>query len=455
VFAELVGKDEQTSQPFKLAPSHVRFYRLAARHRRLAFLAHVGLGKTAHAVLLCAHRIGGNPATRILLVSASHGEAQKRCRLLLSILKSEAYREVFPTLQIERESDSQIIVKRPTLSKDPTFQSVGIGGEWLGARVDGIVLDDVATLEDQQSEATRIKKVEITRSMLLPRLAPGGWCLAIGTPWAINDVTDVLAQTPGFFCERVPVVDPVSGQPAFPEKFPPERIAALRAELGPFASARALDLYLVDDSTARIRRSWIDAALERGRDLTPCSYLAVRQPGWSVYVGLDLGISVSRGSDLTSFCTLAIGPQGDRQLLNVESGRWMIDGIISRILAHHKRYQPAAIIIETVAAQQFVKDLVTRLSDTPMIGFKTGQGRMSLPYQLEALATLFSNNKFLIPSAGGQLDPEIAQLCSELARYNPQSHVGDRAVGLALANWGAARNESHRAQTFRLDTLSR
>jgi len=418
-------------------------------------LAHFSWGKTALSVLLCAHRIGINPATRVLYVCASAGESMKRCRLLLSILKGDQCRQVFPNIQLERESDSSFTVRRRTQAKDATFQAIGIGSEFLGARVDGIILDDVATLEDAQSEATRIRKVEITRSMLLPRLAPNGWVVSIATPWAIGDVSDVLSQTPGFHTERVPVVDPVSGEPAFPEKFPKERIQALRAELGPFASSRALDLYLIDDSTARIKRSWIDAAIERGRDLQPCSYVAVQQPGWSVYVGLDLGISVSRGSDLTSFCTLAIGPQGDRQLLNVESGRWMIDETIRRILAHNRRYNPSAIIVETTAAQQFVKDLVVKASDTPMIGFKTSGGRMSLPFQIEGLATLFSNNKFLIPSGGGQLDPEIGALIGELARYSPTQHVGDRLAALAFANWGAARGESFKVEFGRLDTISR
>jgi len=144
----------------------------AAAGARLVFLAHFGWGKTSNAVMLCAWLICVRRGIRILYVSPSHGEGVKRTRLLLAILKSLVVRQMFPDLEIERESDSQVQVARKTIAKDPTFQAVGIGSEFLGARVDLIVLDDVSTLEDSQSETVRTRKVEIVRSTLLPRLAP-------------------------------------------------------------------------------------------------------------------------------------------------------------------------------------------------------------------------------------------------------------------------------------------
>ncbi len=439
-FAELVGRDEQDHTPFKLAPSHVRFHQLAAAHPRLTFLAHFSWGKTSHAIQLIAHRIGVNLATRILYVCASHGEAQKRTRLLLSYLKSAAYKQVFPNVEIARESDSAITVKRPVLAKDATFQAIGIGSEFLGSRADGIALDDVSTLEDAQSEAVRTRKVEIVRSMLLPRLAPGGWALCIATPWCQNDVSDVLAHTPGWHLERVPVVDPVTGQPNWPEKFPPERIQALRAELGPFASARALDLMLIDDSMARFRREWVSKALSRGAGLGFLhQYSALGMKDSYTVVGVDLGISQKPGADLTSFATIAVAPNGDRRLLNVESGRWTADQIIEKIIFHNHRYDPRNIVVESVAAQQFVVDLVRKASAVPVIGFHTAGGKMSLPYQSELLAAEFANQKWILPSGDGQLHPEVAALVHDLISYQPSEHCGDRLAALLFARWAAGQ----------------
>ena len=210
-----------------------------------------------------------------------------------------------------------------------------------------------------------------------------------------------------------------------------------------------------DDQTARFQKAWLDTAVERGAELMPSMFWRP-QNGWRCYTGVDLGISQKPGADLTSFATIAVAPNGDRRLLCVESGRWTADIIVQKIVQHHQRYGCQSITVESVAAQDFIVQLVRKATSVPVRGFKTGVGVMSLAYGAEQLAVEFSNSKWIVPriTVGGKMDSEIEQLLSELLYYTPAAHCGDRLAALLMCVDGCKAG-SMRIESGRINLMGR
>jgi hypothetical protein len=110
-----------------------------------------------------------------------------------------------------------------------------------------------------------------------------------------------------------------------------------------------------------------------------------------------------------------------------------------------------AIVVESVAAQRYISQMLRQLSAVPVRDFNTGRGKMSLQYQAEALAVELSNGKWTL--RGGNT-AEVASLVRELLYYDPRAHCGDRLVALLLARWGADQG-SHRIEYPAVDFTRR
>jgi hypothetical protein len=153
-----------------------------------------------------------------------------------------------------------------------------------------------------------------------------------------------------------------------------------------------------------------------------------------VTVGVDLAVSSKRTADLTSIASVLVHGNGHRELIGLESGRWAAPEIIRRIDRANAAYRPMLVVVESVAAQEYLSQLLREWSAIPVRSFVTGRNRMSLEWQARALSTEMSNGKWTLRSP---TSPEVRALVTEILLYDPRSHCGDRLVSLLLARWGA------------------
>jgi len=450
-------RDEATGAPVKLQPFQEHWHQLIDRHPRVVIHAFVESGKTS--ALTVGRSIveqARNVNLRGAIVSNTGHQAQ---RILFSVARyitqSGPLRELYPHLQADVPwHGSAIYVKRKTLSKDPSMQALGVHGNVLGARLDWLVLDDVLDYENTRTPEARADLLHWYKATLASRLTTDARVVIVGSAWHPEDLMHVLGAEPGWRYARTAIID-ANGVSAWPSRWPTSRIEQRRTELGGLEFARQGLCLARDDASARFQRAWLDAALERGADLMP-SRLWTPQGSWRTYTGVDLGISQKPGADLTSFATIAVDPSGNRRLLCVETGRMTADLIIAKIVEHHRRYGCQSIMVENVAAQDFIIQLVRKASAVPIRGFKTAGGAMSLPYAAEQLAVEFSNGKWVIPrtSIAGKTDPEIEQLLSEILYYAPTAHCGDRLASLLMAVHGAKQG-SMRIESGRINLMGR
>lgn len=439
-FIEYVGRDEETGAPLRQAPIHQAFQGLAEEHPNLVLWSHIESGKTSQlSVLRPLWLLGRNPNLRIGIVSNTVSQAKKIIAAIQSYIeRSEQLREVFPELQQgPKWSEQALTVKRSSHAKDYSIQALGVHGAVLGARLDVVVLDDILDYENTRTPAQREDLAKWLSATIFGRLTREGRILVVGTAWHPDDILHRLGKTPGWKAFRFPVLEPGTNKPRWSERWPVDRIRKVAIRLGALEAARQLHCRARDDEEARFKREWIDRCLARGEGRQLAYALAAVPMGYRVYTGVDLGTSPNKKSDLTSMFTICVHPNEDREVLAIESGRWTGPDIVKRVIDVHKRYG-GIVLVESNAAQKFIKQFTNDQSAVPVLPFHTGNNKHHPEFGIESLAVELENAKWIIPNTQGRSSPEVEAFISEMLFYSPDAHTGDRLMAAWFAREGAA-----------------
>lgn len=440
-FMTYVLKDEEKGGPILQSPIHQVWQILLDRYRRCQIWAHVEAGKTQQVSIGRAlYELGKNPNLRIMCVSNTDAQAQKICQTVGKYIQdSPELKRVFPHLERDKGqpwTQHRLFVKRDTRAKDPSFQTCGVHGNVLGSRCDLMILDDLLDYEDTLHSTGRNDLYNWFQSTLEGRLTRNArvWC--VGTAWHRDDIMHRFARSPAWKAVRFPVVDD-KGRPTWPERWPAERIEEKRQILGPLEYSRQLLCVARSDEDSRFKAEWIKACMERGEGLDLVHRIDKLPPGAKVFTGVDLGVRTKDGSDLTVLFSILVLANGDRQVLECQSGRWGGPQIVERIVDAHERYK-SIVIVENNAAQQFIVDFTKGMSAVPVKPYTTtGKVFRSYEFGMESMAVELSNAKWIIPNKKGVLHPELDAWRTELMYYDPKAHPGDRL----MASWFAREGD--------------
>jgi hypothetical protein len=186
-FMEFVLRDELTDDPIVQAPHHVAWQDLATAHKRLVIWSHVEAGKSFQfSVGRTLFELGRNHSLRLAIISATAGQAEKFLDLIKTYIEhSVELREVFADDPLEPGDEwtgSSIKVKRKTRAKDPSIQAIGYDGKLVGARIDGMILDDILDYENTRTEHQRDEVwAKMQSSGIMGRLTEDAFLWVIGT----------------------------------------------------------------------------------------------------------------------------------------------------------------------------------------------------------------------------------------------------------------------------------
>lgn len=435
-FACVVMRDEKTGLPLDQAPMHSAWHQLADEHDRLVLLAAIESGKSSQlSVTRTLWLLGKDPTLRIGIVSNTSGQSVKLLRTIKRYIESSAeLHAVFPHLRPSEDNwtNQSITVQRPIVSKDPSIQALGIHGNILGSRLDVLIGDDLLDVENTRTAASREDCFRWFQASCLSRLTAKARVLIIGTPFHPDDILHKLAVLPAWKAFRYPVLDN-DGKPRWPERWPMERIQQRRAELGPLEFARQLLCIARSDEEARFKKQWIDVCLLRGAGKQLVYGIDKLPPGFKTYTGVDLAVQQKDASDSTCLFSIALHPNGDREVLNIETGKWGGPEIVSRIIETHRRYM-SVCVVENNAAQDFIVQFARGQFAVPIRPFTTGRNKAHPEFGVESMAAEMAGRKWIIPSRGGQAaHPELHQWIQEMLFYQPSAHTGDRL----MASWFA------------------
>ncbi len=456
-FMEYVLRDEQTGGVIVQAEMHKAWQQLASDHDRLLVWAHVESGKSQQiSVGRILWELGRNPALRIAIVSNTQDQASKPTLAIAKYIElSDELKLVFPGL---RRGDiwtkTKLTVERPTVSRDPSIQALGIHGNILGARIDLLILDDVLDYENCRTPALRQDLWDWHQATLVGRLTRNARTWVIGTAFHPDDMLHRFAKMSGWHAVRYPVRDPETGRSRWPERWPESRIEERRLAFpSPVEFARQMLCVARDDTEARFKREWIDVAIRKG-DGKKLPYAIERVPaGCRVITGVDLGVQKHRAAGKTVFFTLLVHRNGDREVLNVEAGKWSGPDIVQRVIDIHKRYQ-SIMIVENNAAQEYIVQFARGAYAVPIHPFTTGRNKAHPEFGIESIAAEMAGGKWIIPSDAGRLDPEIQEWINEMLYYDPNAHTGDYLMASWFAREGCRVNQK-KVEYGRLDLMAR
>lgn len=447
-FVELVMRDRR-GRPIVQAPMHAAWHRLADRHPRLIILAHVEGGKTSQMAARILWRLGRDPRRTFGVLGNTVGQAIKTVKEIRRLIESsEELREVFPHLRpsAHKWTDSVLEVERQVISRTPSVQALGIGGSFLGDRIDEILADDLLDFENTRTELERQKLWEWWHATPVGRLTGDGRVVIIGNAFHPRDLLHRLArEEPAWVLRRFPVVTP-SGNPSW-AAWTHERIEAKRVELGPLEAARQLDCRAFDEATARFRPEWFEAAKRRGEGRSFVTSLPAVPEGCGVFVGVDLAVQDRRSADWTAFVVILVRPNGDRELLHCEKARLKGPEIVDRIVDMHRRYH-GIVMVESNAAQAYILQFVRDRSAVPVQAFVTGRNKADPSFGVESIATEFAAGKWVIPSRGGRAPVAAEELIQSMLFYAPPpAHTPDDLMALWFAREAARRWWSRRERS--------
>lgn len=475
VFCKYVLKDERTGKPIEQAPMHKRWHALMTQHDRLLMWSHIEGGKTTQiAIGRALFELGRDPMLRVAVVSNTADLAKKMTRLIGQYIeKSVELHDVFPNLLPSDDPSlpwkaQALTIRRDGLigGKDPSVQATGVHGNIIGSRIDLLILDDILDHENTHTPGPRLDVYQWIKSSLFSRLTEFARVWIVGNAWHPEDAMHLLEKEKRFFAYRFPVVSP-SGELTWPERWSHERIELARTDLGPLEYARQLLCQARDDSSARFKKEWIDSCVEAGEGLPFCesardlgfSYewetedmtleqkMEARETVWrlsgalSIITGVDLAVQRHDAADSTALFTILLHPNGDRQLLNIRSGKWTGPEIIRQIAKVHDDFG-GIVIVENNAAQDYIIQFLTDQTAVPVRRFTTGKNKAHPEFGVESLATELANGKWLIPNNGGVKHKEVDAWIAELLYYDPREHTGDRL----MASWFAREGARYMAQ---------
>jgi len=203
-----VGKDDFLTFIDHVYPG----YKVGPHHKRLAkIFEDIANGKKRRVIVNIAPRhgksemisylapawfLGKYPNKKIIMASHTADLAVNFGRRVRNLVGSEAYRDVFP--QIELQADSKSASRWGTNFNGEYF-AIGVGGALAGRGADLFIIDDPHS--EQEAKTGRpdvfLPAWEWFQSGPLQRLMPGGSIIIVMTRWSKLDLTGMIVNQMG------------------------------------------------------------------------------------------------------------------------------------------------------------------------------------------------------------------------------------------------------------------
>lgn len=243
------------------------------------------------------------------------------------------------------------------LSNGVVIRAKGRGFQIRGFRPDMIVCDDLEDEEVIYSKDQRDKLEQWFFRTLLPALKPGQNLIYVGTKLHQFSFINKLQKKPEFTTRFYKALhsDGKGGYKSiWPELWPAERLLALKRELGTYAFEAEYQNNPISLEEQPIKPHMIENVLMNGTvDLT-C-------------LALDPAISEKTSADFTALalfervCDDQGRALGFREKYS-EKGHWGIEETCNRIIALYEQGKFDRLVIEEVAFQKVVRQVLSRLS---------------------------------------------------------------------------------------------
>lgn len=440
---------------------------------KLLVLAPRDHGKTEVAITYATRALCLDRDIRILWISESQGQAEKRMRRITSLLNSARIVEDW-TLEPEagappfkgadtKWTNNLLYLQRTRESVDASLECIGAGGAVTGGHFDLIICDDIQDDRNTYTAGVRSKTREWWRGTVAPMLSRGGSILVIGTRKHHDDLFSHLIDDPTYRVihdraiiewpekydfikaedengrQIITGVDVNGGLSLWPEERPLDYLLLERRAVGSRLFAREFQNEVQDESSAAFKMSWLEAAMKRGEKYSlgtiPPDVTDIVQ-GWDFSLVTDAKGAEARDTDYTIGMTWGRAENGDRYLIDIFRKRGMSPTELrGRVVGEYAKYgqRVRVVAVEKNAFGELHYLGLQRSSDLPLKGHITHARNKADPWEgVPALSVLFENNKVILPSATERDRERLDPLINELFALGKARH-DDTVMALWIA----------------------
>ena len=440
---------------------------------KLLVLAPRDHGKTEVAITYATRALCMNRDIRILWISESQGQAEKRMRRIVSLLESGKIVEDWTLDPMNgarsfkgdnsKWTNSLLYLERERDSVDASLECIGAGGSVTGGHFDLIICDDIQDDRNTYTQGVRSKTREWWRGTVSPMLSRGGCILVIGTrkhhddlfAHLINDATyrvihdKAIVEQPESFSyikktdetgrELITGVDVKGGRALWQEERPLDYLLLEKHAVGSRLFAREFQNEVQDESSAPFKMAWLDLAMEQGARYSlgeiPSAVNDIVQ-GWDFSLVTSTKGAEERDTDYTVGITWGRDQNGNRYLIDIFRRRGMSPTELQgRVKGEYAKYgqRIRVVAVEKNAFGELHYLGLQRSSDLPLKGHITHARNKADPWEgVPALSVLFENGKVILPSKTAKDREKIEPLIHELFALGKDRH-DDTVMSLWIA----------------------
>ncbi len=336
----------QLCLPTPQAELHRAMQDFLTRHRKALVELPRDHGKTTQVCLRIAWELGRNPMLRVKLVCSTDQLAIDRVLFIRrQIERNPIVRLVFPHLRPGKPWAAEgFTIARPGDGIGPSVAAFGVGCASTGTRADLLVCDDIVDVAAIHSRAERDRVSAAFHDNLLNLLEPDGRFWGLFTPWHADDCNARLKRTGAYAHFRRAVG--LDLEPVWPEKWPTDKLAERKREIGEAAFARGYRLTPIAETELLIRPEWVRTWTEP----TACDF---------TLLAVDPATSARTEADRTAFVVLGRAGTEVRCLAAV-ARRLAAPELVQRLDELDRAWQPQVILFESNGAFMAIKDLLVR-----------------------------------------------------------------------------------------------
>jgi len=400
-----VGKDDFLTFIDHVYPG----YKVGPHHKRLAkIFEDIANGKKRRVIVNIAPRhgksemisylapawfLGKYPNKKIIMASHTADLAVNFGRRVRNLVGSEAYRDVFP--QIELQADSKSASRWGTNFNGEYF-AIGVGGALAGRGADLFIIDDPHS--EQEAKTGRpdvfLPAWEWFQSGPLQRLMPGGSIIIVMTRWSKLDLTGMIVNQMGreedvdqWEIVEFPAI--LNDKPLWGEFWSIEELLGKKAGMDPRYWQAQYMQNPVSEEGALIKREWWQ--IWEKDDPPQCEF---------TIMSLDAAQESNNRADYNALTTWGVFFNEETNnyaiiLLNSIKKRLEYPDLKALVLEEYKEWEPDVFIVEKKSNGSALYQEFRRMG-VPVGEFTPGKGQDKIA-RVNAVSALFQGGVVFAP----------------------------------------------------------
>jgi predicted phage terminase large subunit-like protein len=400
-----VGKDDFLTFIDHVYPG----YKVGPHHKRLAkIFEDIANGKKRRVIVNIAPRhgksemisylapawfLGKYPNKKIIMASHTADLAVNFGRRVRNLVGSEAYRDVFP--QIELQADSKSASRWGTNFNGEYF-AIGVGGALAGRGADLFIIDDPHS--EQEAKTGRpdvfLPAWEWFQSGPLQRLMPGGSIIIVMTRWSKLDLTGMIVNQMAkeedvdqWEIVEFPAI--LNDKPLWGEFWSIEELLGKKAGMDPRYWQAQYMQNPVSEEGALIKREWWQ--IWEKDDPPQCEF---------TIMSLDAAQESNNRADYNALTTWGVFFNEETNnyaiiLLNSIKKRMEYPDLKAMVLEEYKEWEPDVFIVEKKSNGSALYQEFRRMG-VPVGEFTPGKGQDKIA-RVNAVSALFQGGVVFAP----------------------------------------------------------